>query len=215
MPSLADVKASNAHYAPSYVPTAVFVGGTSGIGQAMAQLLARQTKGRANIILIGRNRAAAEKTIASFPAPPTEDGVTIQHEFIYCDASSLENVHATSQSLLERLDKINLLVLSLSRIGLRPVPTSEGLELTMILRYYARAKFVHELMPLLESAHAKGEDARVMSVLGAAMGGGRELERYGVEERMDGIEDGTPDWDFQRYHGQGLCGFESKRIMRT
>jgi short chain dehydrogenase len=181
MPSLTVVKASNASYAPSYIPTAVFIGGTSGIGEAMAKLLARQTNGRANIIIVGRNKAAAERTIAEFPTLPSVNGVTIKHEFIYCDASSLENVHATSQELLTRLDKINLLVLSLSTYGFKPIPTVDGLELATVLRYYARAKFMHELMPLLEKAQANGEDAKVMSVLSAAMGVKVDLNDLGIK----------------------------------
>ncbi|KAJ7762932.1 hypothetical protein B0H16DRAFT_1268746, partial [Mycena metata] len=55
MPTLATAEASNAGFAPSYIPVAVFAGGTSGVGQGMVEALARQTKGRAHIVLIGRN----------------------------------------------------------------------------------------------------------------------------------------------------------------
>ena len=49
MPSHVAVQAStNAAYAPNYLPVAVFTGGTSGIGQAMAEAFARYTKGRAH-----------------------------------------------------------------------------------------------------------------------------------------------------------------------
>jgi hypothetical protein len=34
MPSLRDVKAENAKYSPNYLPVAVFVGGTSGVGMS-------------------------------------------------------------------------------------------------------------------------------------------------------------------------------------
>ena len=179
MPSLATVKASNASYAPSYIPTAVFVGGTSGIGQAMAELLARQLNGRVNIILIGRSKAAADKIIAGFPTPPGE----VKHEFIQCDASELKNVHEVSQTLLHRLEKINFLVLSPVSNSFSAVPTSEGLELAMVLRYYARAKFLYELLPLLKNARAKGEEGRAMTVLGAAMGGKVDMNDLGLKKK--------------------------------
>jgi NAD(P)-dependent dehydrogenase (short-subunit alcohol dehydrogenase family) len=182
MPSLEDVKVSNAQYAPLYVPTAIFIGGTSGIGQAMAELLAWRTNGRANIIIIGRNKVAADKIIASFPSPPPgEDGSMIKHEFIECDAAELKNVHETAQELLKRLDKINILVLCAATVEFSPHETSEGLERSMVLRYYSRAKFSHELMPLLTNARAKGEDAKVMTILGAAMGGRVDLTDLGVK----------------------------------
>jgi len=41
-------------------PVAVFVGGTSGIGQGMAEALNRHTKGNSHIILVGRSKEAAE-----------------------------------------------------------------------------------------------------------------------------------------------------------
>lgn len=69
MPSLKDVKAENARYAPGYLPVAVFVGGTSGIGQGMAQAFAKHTNGNAHIVLVGRNEAAASAILASFPTP--------------------------------------------------------------------------------------------------------------------------------------------------
>lgn len=45
-------------------PVAVFVGGTSGIGQGMAEAFNRHTKGNADIVLVGRNRSAAEEIIS-------------------------------------------------------------------------------------------------------------------------------------------------------
>jgi len=45
MTSLAAVRAANAAFSSSYIPTALFVGGTSGIGQATAEAFARYTKG--------------------------------------------------------------------------------------------------------------------------------------------------------------------------
>ena len=55
MPSLSAARSSNELYSPGYPPVAVFVGGTSGIGQAMAEGFARYTKGNARIILVDVN----------------------------------------------------------------------------------------------------------------------------------------------------------------
>ena len=178
MPSLSNVKSSNASYAPSYVPTAVFVGGTSGIGRAMAELLARQLNGRVNIVLVGRSKATADEIIAGLPVP---NGA--KYEFMPCDASELKNVHETSKLLLERLDKINFLVLSPTVNAFGAVPTSEGLERAMVLRYYARAKFLEELLPLLQKARDKGEDAKAMTILGAAMGTKADTNDLGLKKK--------------------------------
>ncbi|KIM33643.1 hypothetical protein M408DRAFT_326307 [Serendipita vermifera MAFF 305830] len=180
MPSFSTVKASNASYAPSYIPTAVFVGGTSGIGQAMAELLARLLNGRVNIIIIGRNKIAGERIIAGFPAPPSGEA---KHEFLQCDAGELKNVHEVSKLLLQKLDKINFLVLSPSPNVTHAIPTPEGLELAMVLRYYARVKFMYELLPLLKNARNKGEDARAMTVFAGGLGWKVDLNDLGLKKK--------------------------------
>ena len=184
MPSVETVKAYNQAHTFSYIPTAVFVGGTSGIGQAMAQLLATYTNGRANIIIVGRNKATAERIIASFPKPPSPaetGGVTVKHEFIQCDASLMSNVRTTVEEIKKRYDKINMLVCTIGYLALSQVITSEGLDESLALRAYARAKFIYELQPLLSKAKAAGEDARAMSVLAAAFDSQVNLEDLDVK----------------------------------
>lgn len=53
-------------------PVAVFVGGTSGIGQGMAEAFNRHTKGNAHIVLVGRNRDAAEGIISKMKSANEE-----------------------------------------------------------------------------------------------------------------------------------------------
>jgi NAD(P)-dependent dehydrogenase (short-subunit alcohol dehydrogenase family) len=186
MPSLAAVKAANAQYAPSYIPTAVFVGGNSGIGQAMAEAFAKQTKGRANIVIIARNKVSADKVIAGFPSPPPAsetNGVVIRHEFIACDASVMKNVHDTTQELLRRLDKINILVTSVGGLAFSRVDTADGVDASLALRYYARAKFIEELTPLLSKAKAAGEDAKAMTILMAAGGAAVNLDDLDLDKK--------------------------------
>jgi NAD(P)-dependent dehydrogenase (short-subunit alcohol dehydrogenase family) len=181
MPVLSVVEESNTKYAPSYIPTAVFVGGTSGIGRAMAEAFAAQTKGHANIILIGRNKAPADEIIAGFPTVPSDLGSTVKHEFVQCDASEMKNVYNTCQELLSRIDKINILVLSVGGVAFRRKDTAEGLDTSMVLRYYCRAKFITQLLPLLSKARTAGEDARVLSILAAAKGRAVDLEDPGLQ----------------------------------
>ncbi|KAJ7613093.1 hypothetical protein FB45DRAFT_759386 [Roridomyces roridus] len=181
MPSLSTVRAFNAGFAPSYgTPVAIFVGGTSGIGQGMAEAFARHTKGNANIVLVGRNRAAAEAIISTFPTP-TVPGV--KHEFVECDVSLMKNVRRTAGELLTRFPKVNFLALSTGLLTLDGRnETEEGIDRKLAVHYYGRWRFIRDLMPALEAAHKAGEDAKVISVLAAGHGGAIDLNDLGLKK---------------------------------
>ncbi|KAF8811630.1 NAD(P)-binding protein [Phlegmacium glaucopus] len=181
MPALSLVRASNATFHSSYSPVAVFVGGTSGIGQAMVERFARLTKGNSNIIIVGRNRTAAETIFASLPPAPSPG--TYAREFIQCDATLMSNVHTASQEILSRYTKINYLILSPGILTLKGrEETSEGIDKKLALHYYARWKFIHDLLPSLERAKEAGEEAKAMSVLAAGKGGEIDMEDLGLKK---------------------------------
>ncbi|KAF8886136.1 NAD(P)-binding protein [Infundibulicybe gibba] len=165
MPNLEQAIIANASLSQLPLPVAIFIGGTSGIGRAMAEAFARYTNGNCHIIIIGRNRRAAESIIASFPKPSSPGAI---HEFVQCDATLITNVRSTAAALCKRLTKVNFLVLSLAYPSYQSErETTEGLKDKMALVYYSRWAFVHYLMPPLRSAQELGENARVMSVLSA------------------------------------------------
>ncbi|KAJ7660407.1 hypothetical protein DFH06DRAFT_1194541 [Mycena polygramma] len=174
MPSLAVTEASNAAFSPSYIPVAIFAGGTSGVGQATAEALARQTDGRAHIILIGRSAPQAEKIIATFPKPAHGDAEGWAHEFIACDATSMASVRAVCAGLRARLDRVNFLVMSAAgpkgNSLIECGETPEGLDNHLAMRYFSRYLYTKELLPLLVRAREAGQHAHVMTVLGAGRG---------------------------------------------
>ncbi|KAJ6462427.1 hypothetical protein C8R45DRAFT_878596 [Mycena sanguinolenta] len=180
MPSLPVVRAFNASFSPSYTPVAIFVGGTSGIGQGMAEAFARHTKGNAHIVLIGRNRAAAESIIQTFPKP-TVPGVT--HEFVECDVTLMKNVHRVAGELRARIPKVNFLVLSPGVMTMNGRnETEEGIDRKLALHYYGRWTFIKDLLPAVEAAHKAGEDAKAMSVMAAGYGGKIDLDDLGLKK---------------------------------
>ncbi|GJE87538.1 NAD(P)-dependent dehydrogenase [Phanerochaete sordida] len=170
MPSLSSIRASNLSIGSSlpYHPVAIFVGGTAGIGAGMARTFAHHRNGDAHIILVGRNRAAAEEIIASFPKP---EGKEVQHEFVECDLTLMRNVRKTTAELKQRLPRVNFLVLSPGIMSFAGrTETDEGIDRKMALHYYARWRFTYDLIPTLQNAKDAGEDAKVLSVLSAGTG---------------------------------------------
>ncbi|KAF6742574.1 hypothetical protein DFP72DRAFT_937922 [Ephemerocybe angulata] len=164
MPSIAAIRALNlSRVPPTYIPVGVFVGGTSGIGQGMAEAFARMTKGRANIVIVGRNQTAAEAIIAKLP-----QAAESKYEFVKCDATLMRNVEAASKEILAKHSKINFLVMSPGFLSFKGFDASEeGIDRKLATHYYARWKFVDGLLPALKSAKDAGEDSNVLSVLGA------------------------------------------------
>ncbi|KAJ7648986.1 NAD(P)-binding protein [Mycena polygramma] len=180
MPSLSAVRAFNAAFSPSYTPVAIFVGGTSGIGRGMAEAFARHTKGNAHILIVGRNRAAAESIIATFPKPIAPGA---KHEFVECDATLMKNVHRVAGELRARLPRINFLALTPGVLTLNGRnETEEGIDRKLAVHYYARWRFILDLLPALEAARAAGEEAKVISVLAPGHGGKIDLEDFGLKK---------------------------------
>ncbi|PVG01540.1 NAD(P)-binding protein [Serendipita vermifera] len=181
--AIANARTSNALFKPAAKPVGLFFGGTSGIGQAMAEQLARQTNGRAHIILLGRNQAAAEKIIASFPrtdasVPPEEAS---QYSFVKLDATSMADVRRVTSQLSSQLPKINFIVTTpgyLSTKGRDETP--EGIDRKLACHFYARFRFIHDLAPLVEKAAADEEQTGVISVFAAGRGGPVDLNDLGL-----------------------------------
>jgi NAD(P)-dependent dehydrogenase (short-subunit alcohol dehydrogenase family) len=186
MPALSIAKASNAKFQPSYVPIAVFVGGTAGIGKSTVELLARILNGRIRIVIIGRNEAASRAIIASLP-PASGDGAG--YEFMLCDVTVMKSVHDVAKNLRERLPKINFLVLSAGVFSFKGwEETEDGLDKKLASRYYSRWALTNDLLPLLRQAKDAGEDAKVMSILGAGQYSAIDIDDLGLKKSFGGLK---------------------------
>jgi len=178
MVTLSAARDSNAAFSAPYRPVALFVGGTSGIGQGTLEAFARATKGNAHIMICGRSQANADKIIASLPQTPDS-----KYEFIECDVSLMKNVAATASSIRSRVGSLNYLVLSQGILTMQGfTPTAEGIDTKLVLHFYSRWKFVDELIPLLEKAKAEGQDARVMTVLDSHRGAPLQEDDLGLKK---------------------------------
>ncbi|KIJ34565.1 hypothetical protein M422DRAFT_182023 [Sphaerobolus stellatus SS14] len=184
-PSLQTVRAFNDSYkfasSPTSIPIAVFVGGTSGIGRAIAEAFAQHTRGNAKIILVGRKKAAADEIIAGFPKPSNKD-LQIEHEFVQCDAMLMKDIKRVTTDLVARLSKINYLVLTVGIYSVSPRdPTPEGIDKMLAVHYYARWKFTFDLLPLLHKAKNQQEDAKVFSLLACGRSRPIDVDDFAME----------------------------------
>ncbi|KAF9443919.1 NAD(P)-binding protein [Macrolepiota fuliginosa MF-IS2] len=180
MPSLSLVRKVNAAFQPRYTPTAVFVGGTSGIGRGMVEVFAQITQGKSDIVIVGRNQNAAENIFSNLPHPNDR---TYKRDFIQCDVTRMKNVQAATTDILTRYPKINFLVLSTGIMTMKGRDeTEEGLDTKLAVHYYSRWKFVKDLLPSLNKASEDDEDAKVFSVLAPGKGGNIDLDDLGLKK---------------------------------
>ncbi|KAJ7732062.1 NAD(P)-binding protein [Mycena maculata] len=187
MPDLSTVRKFNTAWVPAYTPVGIFVGGTSGIGQGIAEAFARHTKGNAHIVIVGRNSAAAATILAGLPPAPA--GANVTRDFVPCDLTSIASVKRVAASLGARFPRINLLVTTAGAINFESAITSEGLEVSAAVWYYARWALLAGLLPAIRAAHAAGEDARVMAVFSAGQGTALDLGDLGLQKALKPVRD--------------------------
>ncbi|KAF4555229.1 Short chain dehydrogenase-like protein 14 [Elsinoe fawcettii] len=143
------------------------VGGTAGIGAStLKEFFECTIKPKAYIV--GRNQKNAEELIEEV----TSTSIDAECYFIKADVTLLKNVDDVCDQIMQKEKKINILFLSAGFMSMRGrTETSEGLDRKMSVNYYARARFIHNLMPLLTDAAKANELSRVLSVLAAGSEG--------------------------------------------
>jgi NAD(P)-dependent dehydrogenase (short-subunit alcohol dehydrogenase family) len=140
---------------------ALCVGGTSGIGNALARKFAQHDM---NVIVLGRNEAAGNKLVETMQQEH-KDGV---FEFHKCDAFLMKNIREKCVELKDRLPMLNYCVFTQGIVSMdKRVETVEGIDKKLALHYYGRMQFIEELLPLLRRGAAQAQDAKVVSVLSA------------------------------------------------
>ncbi|CAG7935086.1 unnamed protein product [Penicillium nalgiovense] len=178
MVSLSDVQSSNAQITNTLPAglVAVFVGATNGIGEAALKEFARSTRSP-RAYFIGRSQEAAARITAECRQLNPEGEFT----FIKADVSLIRNVDSVCRELQSKEKTINILFLSCGTLrfgeGGQDIPhhyqekkpllitqtdTSEGLHLMAATGYYARTRFIVNLLPNLKQATGL---RRVVSVL--------------------------------------------------
>jgi NAD(P)-dependent dehydrogenase (short-subunit alcohol dehydrogenase family) len=162
--SFGAAKQLNAEAGPLAGRTAVVVGGTAGIGAAIALRLAR---GGADVVIVGRSKQRGAEMVAEMDRAGSG-----RHLFVSVDAMLMSGVDAATRDVVAALQPsgLDFLVFCQTIATFQGrTPTSEGIDQKLALNYYSRVRFILNLLPLLQAAAARGADVRVLSVLSAGV----------------------------------------------
>ncbi|EFC39636.1 FabG domain-containing protein [Naegleria gruberi] len=141
---------------------ALCVGGTSGIGRALAIKLASQ---KINVSIMGRSEQAGKEIIEEMQKLNPQG----KFEMISVDATLMKDIERVCEEYKKNHDRLDYCVLTqgIANMGAR-TETKEGLEFKLALHYYGRMLFIRQLQDLLRST-SKNSNVKVLSVLSAGI----------------------------------------------
>lgn len=183
---------------------AVFIGATSGIGQATLQNFAQHARSP-RIYSVARPVTVASHE--TFLTSVRESSPTGTYNLITADVSLVAEVGKVVKAIKEKETKIDFLFLS---PGFMPLEgrhdTSEGLEPSMTTRYYSRVRAIQQLLPLLNSDDVASP--RIVSVLAGGMEGPL------IEDDLD-VRDPS-NWDYWKasLHTASMSTLSLERFAR-
>ncbi|KAI0100630.1 NAD(P)-binding protein [Nemania sp. FL0031] len=166
MVSLSTVRASNSLISSTLPASlvALFVGATSGIGEATLKKFAHYTT-NPRVYFVGRSQEAADRIVTECRALNPAG----QYIFRKADVSLIRVVDEVCEEIKAKEPTLNILFLSCGVPSMDRSKTDEDIHLLAALNYYARIRFITNLLPLLQCATGH---RRVVSV----GGGGHEGE---------------------------------------
>ncbi|KAF2255160.1 hypothetical protein BU26DRAFT_559780 [Trematosphaeria pertusa] len=144
MVDLTAVKASNGRL-PTRL-TAVFVGGTSGIGEYTLLAFANRCP-YPTAYFVGRSQAAADRILANLNRINPKG----TYHFIKSDVAFVKNVDAVCEEIKSKEGYMNILCLSQGTM-IQGIETEEGLNAAASLILHSRTRFALNLLPLLQAA---------------------------------------------------------------
>ncbi|MDF1521794.1 MAG: SDR family NAD(P)-dependent oxidoreductase [Trueperaceae bacterium] len=156
--------------------TVVIAGATSGVGLAAAQEVAR-FGGR--LALVARNEAKARAVQAQLERDFGADASVFLADF-----ARLADVHRVAVELLERLERIDVLINSAGVHCTRRQTTEDGFELVFAVNHLAPFALTYRLLPRMRQA-----------------GAGRVLQVNSQGHRFGGLNLGDLDWRRRFYVG--------------
>lgn len=128
--------------------TVVLVGATSGIGRAAAQRLAADGH---TLILVGRNEKRGESLLRELGRTPAGAASS----FLAADVATAAGVDRVAQYVIERTDRVDVLVNNAGIVAPERTETEEGMELNFAVHHLAPFSMTARLLPLLQAGQGR------------------------------------------------------------
>ncbi|KAK4117910.1 hypothetical protein N656DRAFT_834011 [Canariomyces notabilis] len=148
MVSLEQIRHSNSQISTALPPglVAVFAGATNGIGESSLRQFVKHAV-RPRIYFLGRSKMSGDRVCADLQKLNPEG----EYTFTSVDISLLISVDEFCREIKAKESAINLLFLSTGTM-ITGKDTAEGLHHPLAVAYYARLRFIVNLLPLLQNA---------------------------------------------------------------
>ncbi|GAB1312352.1 Oxidoreductase andH (Fragment) [Madurella fahalii] len=158
MVALEQIRSSNSKIMAALRPSlvAVFAGATSGIGETSLKQFAKNVV-KPRIYFLGRSKGSGNRIRAELQKLNPEG----EYIYISLDVSLLRSVDDVCRQIKREEAAVNLLFLSTGTM-VTGKDTEEGLHYPVAVSYYARLRFIVNLLPLLRNASGL---RRVVTVL--------------------------------------------------
>jgi len=137
--------------------TCLVTGATAGIGLVTARRLAE--KG-ARVLMVGRDPQRGESALSQVAAATTGP----RPEILYADLAEQAQVRRLAADVLDRLDRLDVLVNNAGAMFGRRQVSVDGIEMTLALNHLAYYLLTHLLLPALKTA----APARIVNVASRA-----------------------------------------------
>jgi NAD(P)-dependent dehydrogenase (short-subunit alcohol dehydrogenase family) len=135
----------------------LITGGTSGVGLETARLL---VNGGADVLIVGSDQVKGAEAEEALNADPGRVG---RATFIAADLSSMHEVHHLAAGVIDRVDRLDVLINNAGIVATKRIETVDGYELTFAVNYLAPFALTNDLLPLLKIS----QPARVLSLTAA------------------------------------------------
>jgi NAD(P)-dependent dehydrogenase (short-subunit alcohol dehydrogenase family) len=114
--------------------TCLITGSTSGIGKEIAIGLAKM---KANVVLVGRNKAKCEETIKQICRNASIDTNKNQVSYLLADLSSLASIHQLAKKFLDIYESLDILINNAGVFLSKRLTTVDGIEYTFAVNHLA------------------------------------------------------------------------------